>query len=51
MRFALRLAPWFQAAFETLVALRDIGYKIEDEDVDRLVESAVITDIQTYADN
>jgi hypothetical protein len=51
MHLRLRLAPWFRAAFETLIALRDIGFTIEDADVDRLVESAVITEILSYGDN
>ena len=45
----LSLAPWFRAAFDVLVALRDIGYRIEDEDVEVLVEQAM--EIQSYADN
>lgn len=40
----LRLAPWFSAAFDMLVALRDIGYQIRDIDVDRLVEGAVVVE-------
>ena len=45
----LILAPWFRAAFDVLVALRGIGYRVEDEDVEVLIERAVI--IQSYADN
>ena len=45
----LRLAPWFHIAFDTLVALRGIGYRIDDEDVEVLVEQAM--EIQSYADN
>ena len=40
----LRFAAWLPVAVAVLLALRAIGYRIEDNDFERLIEAALIVE-------
>jgi hypothetical protein len=41
----VRLAGWLSVALRVLADLERIGYRVTDDEVDRLIESAVIIEV------
>lgn len=46
MELRISLQPWFIAALEMTLALALIGYWVTPEDFGRLIESALIIDVE-----